>query len=101
MFKSIKEFFFGKPVEVEAKYKVEAPTIVALGEPPATVVVVEGAGKVEVPAQSADSMCCGIEGCTHDTAPAKKAPAKKPAAKKPAAAKAPAKKGGRKPKASK
>ena len=91
MFKAIKEFFTGKPAPVEtpapvAEYKVEAPAT-----------VVEGAGQVEVPAQSADSMCCGIEGCTHDTAPAKKAkPAKKPAVKK-----APAPKKPRKPKAPK
>lgn len=58
----------------EVPYKVETPTIVAVGEPPATVVVVEGAGAVEVPAE----------------APAKKPRAKKPAAeKKPRAKKAP------------
>ena len=51
----------------EVPYKVEAPTVVALGEPPATVVVVEGAGAVEVPAEK---------------------PAKKPRAKKAAAPKA-------------
>ena len=52
----------------------EAPTVTALGEPPATVVVVEGAGAVEVPAET----------------PAKKPRAKKPAAeKKPRAKKAP------------
>ena len=86
MFKAIKEFFTGKPAQVEtpaatpvAEYKVEAPVVTALGEPPATVVVVEGAGKVEVPA----------------------APAKKTAAKKPAAKKAPAAKKPRKPKAPK
>jgi hypothetical protein len=83
MFKAIKEFFTGKPAPVEtpapvAEYKVEAPTIVAVGEPPATVVV-EGAGAVEVPA-----------------APVKEKAAKKPAAKKPATAKKP-----RKPKAPK
>ena len=55
----------------EVPYKVEAPTVVALGEPPATVVVVEGAGAVEVPAE----------------VPAEK-PAKKPRAKKAAAPKA-------------
>lgn len=32
----------------EAPYKVEAPSVVAVGEPPATVVVVEGAGAIEV-----------------------------------------------------
>jgi len=83
MFKAIKEFFTGKPAPVEtsapvAEYKVEAPVVVALGEPPATVVV-EGAGRVEVPA----------------------APAKKPAAKKPAAKKAPAAKKPRSPRAPK
>jgi hypothetical protein len=83
MFKSIKEFFFGKTPEEkapEAPYKLETP--VALGEPPATVVVVDGAGTVEVTQQ----------------APAKK----KPASKKPAGEKKPvAKKAGRKPKAKK
>jgi len=78
MFKAIKEFLFGKPAEAQAPYKVEAPTIVATGEPPATVVaIVEGAGVVEA------------------TAPAKKAP------KKTAAKKAPAAKKPRKPKAPK
>lgn len=67
MFKAIKEFFTGKPVVqepvVEAPYKVEVqPQVIAVGEPPATVVV-EGAGVVEVPV-------------------------KKPRAKKPAAIKA-------------
>jgi hypothetical protein len=51
MFSKIKEIFFGKPVVAEAPYKVETPPVVAVGEPPATVVIVEGAGKVEaVPA---------------------------------------------------
>jgi len=85
MFKAIKEFFTGKPAPVEtsapaAEYKVEAPVVIALGEPPATVVVVEGAGQVEVPAE-----------------PTKKAPA----AKKTATKKAPAPKKPRKPKAPK
>lgn len=69
-----KLFGFGSAPAAEAPYKVEAPTVTALGEPPATVVVVEGAGAVEVPAE----------------APAKKPRAKKPAAeKKPRAKKAP------------
>jgi hypothetical protein len=77
MIKFIKSFFSKKEeVVAEVPYKVEvAPVVVALGEPPATVVV-EGAGTVEV-------------------APAKPAKAKKPAvkkqqyAKKPKAPKAP------------
>jgi hypothetical protein len=82
MFKAIKEFFTGKPAVVEtsvpvAEYKVEAPVVIAVGEPPATVVTVEGVGAVSIPA----------------------APAKKPAAKKPAAKKAPAVKKPRVPKA--
>lgn len=82
-----KLFGFGSAPVTEAPYKVEAPSVVALGEPPATVVVVqpepattpiplvvEGAGVVEVPAEK----------------PAKKPRAKKPAAeKKPRAKKAP------------
>lgn len=94
MFSKIKEFLFGKPVETQAPYKVEAPIIIAAGEPPATVVVVEGvvegAGKVEVPV----------------AAPVETTAAKKPAGRKPAgekkpkaaAMKATAKKAGRKPK---
>jgi hypothetical protein len=79
-----KLFGFGSKPAAEAPYKVEAPSVVALGEPPATVVVpvaglmlpVEGAGAVEV-APVAD-------------APAAPAPAeKKPRAKKPAAEKKP------------
>jgi hypothetical protein len=73
MFSFLKKLFGSKPTEssAEAPYKVEAPTFVAVGEPPATVVVpVEGAGAVEVPA--------------------KKPRAKKPAGeKKPRAKKAP------------
>lgn len=75
-----KLFGFGSTPAAEAPYKVEAPSVVALGEPPATVVIpaaglmlnVEGAGEVEVK-------------------PAPKKPrAKKPAAeKKPRAKKAP------------
>jgi len=84
MFKAIKEFFTGKPAPVEtpapvAEYKVEAPTIIASGEPPATVVaVVEGAGQVEVPAAPAK-----------EKAPRKAAAKKAPAAKKPRKPKAP------------
>lgn len=59
-----------------APYKVEAPTFIALGEPPATVIVpIEGAGAVEVKAEAPK---------------AKKPRAKKPAGdKKPRAKKAP------------
>jgi hypothetical protein len=73
MFSFLKKLFgFGSTPAPEAPYKVEAPSFVALGEPPATVVVVEGAGAVEVPA------------------PKKKAAPKKPAGeKKPRAKKAP------------
>lgn len=42
-----KLFGFGSAPVADAPYKVETPSIVALGEPPATVVV-EGAGAVEV-----------------------------------------------------
>lgn len=90
MFSFLKKLFGVKSADAvtEAPYKVEAPTVVALGEPPATVVVpvsmadvpatvtlaVEGAGAVEVPAEK----------------PAKKPRAKKPAGeKKPRAKKAP------------
>jgi hypothetical protein len=45
MFNKIKEIFFGKPVVAEAPYKVETPPVV---EPPATVVIAEGVGKVGV-----------------------------------------------------
>ena len=89
----LKKLFGSKPAAetAEVPYKVEKPatevvvtdppTVVAsLGEPPATVVVVEGAGEVAVAKEK----------------PArKKSPAKKPAGeKKPAG-----KRGGRKPKA--
>jgi len=74
MFSFLKKLFGfgGTPVAEVAPYKVETPSVVAFGEPPATVVVVEGAGAVEVPA------------------PKKKAAPKKPAGeKKPRAKKAP------------
>jgi len=69
-----KLFGFGStPAAEVAPYKVETPMIIALGEPPATVVFpVEGAGVVEVV-----------------VAPKKKAAPKKPAAAKPAAEKKP------------
>lgn len=67
MFGFLKKFFgmdkdtmkaAGVHLEQPAPYKVETPTVVALGEPPATVVVpstvtlaVEGAGAVEIPAE--------------------------------------------------
>jgi len=101
--------FFGKPKHPDLKlnpaptvpYKVEAPTVVALGEAPATVVVVEpakcGCGR------SSTGLCVGLhklspaEWAAHPDNPkppvaeqkpvAKKAPVKK----KPAAIKAPAK----------
>ena len=38
MFKAIKEFFFGKPVEVQAPYKVEVPTVETVKEEVKTVV---------------------------------------------------------------
>jgi hypothetical protein len=38
MFKAIKEFFLGKPVEVPAPYKVEAPTVEPVKEEVKTVV---------------------------------------------------------------
>jgi len=68
MFKTIKEFFTGKPAEVvtEVPYKVETPTLVA---EQATQAVVESIAPAKKPA-------------------AKKAPAKKaPAVKKPRAPK--------------
>ena len=73
MIRFFKSLFGGNKVEApaEAPYKVETP--VAVGEPPATVVV-EGAGAVEIPTEAK---------------PAKKA--KAPKAKKPAAAKKPRK----------
>lgn len=84
MIRFFKSLFSKKPVEPQAPYKVESPeTIIAVGEPPATVVIAEGAGIVEA------------------TAPAKKprkprAPKAEVVAEKPAKAKAP-----RKPKAEK
>lgn len=50
MFNKIKEIFFGKPVVAEAPYKVETPPVVevAVVESPVTVLIAEGAGKVEV-----------------------------------------------------
>ena len=76
-----KLFGFGSAPAAEAPYKVEAPTITALGEPPATVVVVEGAGAVEI-VPVADAVAPVVA--------AKKPRAKKPAAeKKPRAKKAP------------
>jgi hypothetical protein len=80
----LKKMFGVKPAEVtaEAPYKVEVAT--ALGEPPATVVAVEGAGTVEV---------------TPVAAPAKKpAPKKQQFAKKPAAPKTAQPKAAPKPK---
>jgi hypothetical protein len=79
MFSFLKKLFgFGSTPAPEAPYKVEAPSVVALGEPPATVVIpvaglmlpVEGAGAVEVPAPKKKA------------APKKTAGEKKPRAKK-------------------
>lgn len=75
-----KLFGFGSAPVAEAPYKVEAPSVVALGEPPATVVV-EGAGAVEV---------VPVADATVPVVTEKKPRAKKPAAeKKPAAPKKP------------
>lgn len=71
MIRFFKSLFGSKKVEEPAApYKVES--VVAVGEPPATAVV-EGAGKVEIPAPAPK---------------AKKAGSKKPANKKPKAPKA-------------
>ena len=98
-------FFFFREKETvgttAAPYKVETP--VALGEPPATVVVAEGAGVVETSAPSVNDQI--TDAVTQAAAPAKKprkprAPkAEKPAAKKAAPKKAAAIKA--KPKATK
>ena len=102
MFSKIKEIFFGKPVVAEAPYKVETPSVVAVGEPPATVVVVEGAGTVSVPVV-AELPLVQLEQVSNP-APAEVAPKTAPAKKAPAktaktAVKAAPKKAGRKPKA--
>ncbi len=74
-----------------APYKVEAPTIIASGEPPATVVVVEPAKRTAHPDNSKPPV-------TEQKPVTKKAPVKK----KPAATKTPAKpRTPRKPKATK
>ena len=72
----LKKLFGAKPAEATAEvpYKVEVPT--AVGEPPATVVAVEGAGAVEVAATA------------KKPAPKKQQFAKKPAAPKTATPKA-------------
>ena len=77
-----KLFGFNSAPVAEAPYKVEAPSVVAVGEPPATVaVVVEGAGAVEV---------VPVADATVPVVAEKKPRAKKPAAeKKPAAPKTP------------
>jgi hypothetical protein len=56
MFNKIREFFLGKsktqePVVV-APYKVEAPTPVVEVAPQSMVIAVEGAGLVDIPANS-------------------------------------------------
>jgi hypothetical protein len=101
MFSKIKEIFFGKPVVAEAPYKVETSSVVALGEPPATVVV-EGAGVVSVPVV-AELPLVQLEQVS-SPAPAEVAPKTAPVKKAPAktaktAVKAAPKKAGRKPKA--
>jgi hypothetical protein len=60
MLSFLKKLFGAKPAETtaEAPYKVEAQTVVAVGEPPATVVV-EGAGVVESPAKKAKAKKTG------------------------------------------
>lgn len=84
-----KLFGFSSAPVAEAPYKVEAPSVVAVGEPPATVVIpvaglmlpVEGAGAVEVVPVADAAVPVVAE---------KKPRAKKPAAeKKPAAPKKP------------
>lgn len=75
-----KLFGFGSTPAVEvAPYKVEAPRFIAVGEPPATVVIpLEGAGAVEVKAAPKKK-----------TAPKKAVAPKAIAVKKPRAKKAP------------
>ena len=90
MFKSIKEFFFGKPAEVAAPYKVEAPTCPVMSAP-----VEEVQPVVEA---KVDAVAVALDLEPLDLAPAA-APAKKPrqprapkeAAAKPAKAVKPAK----------
>jgi hypothetical protein len=93
MFTKIKEFLFGKPAEVAAPYKVEAPAPVVETKPqPAKC----GCGR------SASGLCVGLHKLSQDewakhpdnkaTPAPKKAPAKKQQFEKKAAApKAPAK----------
>lgn len=69
-----KLFGFGSTPAAEAPYKVEAPTVVTLAEPPATTAIPVAGLMVTVD--------------TTDTAEVKPAP-KKPRAKKPAAEKKP------------
>ena len=60
MLSFLKKLFGGKSADTTAEvpYKVEAPTFIATGEPPATVVV-EGAGIVEAPAKKAKAKKTG------------------------------------------
>lgn len=89
MFTKIKEFLFGKPAEVAAPYKVEAPALVAEPKPePAKC----GCGR------STTGLCVGLHKLSDDewakhpdnktvaTATPKKAPAKKQQFEKKAAA---------------
>ena len=90
MFKAIKEFFLGKPVEVQpavvaAPYKVETPS-------PSVVT----AQATEPTAYTVDA---SLDAKPQTAKPAKKAAAKKPAEAKPVAAKKPA--APRKPRAKK
>ena len=90
MFKAIKEFFLGKPVEVPAPYKVEAPTVEPVKEEVKTVVeevqpVVET--KIDPVAVALDLEPVDFAASTTPVA-AKKPRAPKVAAEKPATKKA-------------
>lgn len=80
------------PVAEAAPYKVEAPSFIAVGEPPATVIVPVTSSEVAITIPVAGLMLpvegAGVVEVT--AAPKKKAAPKKPAAeKKPRAKKAP------------
>jgi len=88
-----KKLFGSKPAAetAEVPYKVEAapapaPQVVtSLGEPPATVVVAEGAGVVETPKPAPQKKAAPVK----KAAPKKQQFDKKPAVKKPAAPRKP------------
>lgn len=87
-----KKLFGSKPAAetAEVPYKVEAApaapqAVTSLGEPPATVVVVEGAGAVETPKPAPQKKAAPAK----KAAPKKQQFEKKPAAKKPAAPRKP------------